>query len=181
MRKLAVFFPGIGYSNDKPLLYYTRKFLLKENWKVININYSGFPENILGDTKKILLSEDIAFEQAEICLQNDDFSDFENIIFVSKSIGTVAAAKFAFTKNLNVKHIFFTPLEQTFNFNQKNAIVFHGTSDVWIKTQKLKEICKEQNLALNLYENANHSLETGDIFVDLEILKNVMQKVQKFC
>lgn len=171
MKNLAVFFPGIGYSNDKPLLYYSRKLLLKENWQIINVNYSGFPENILGDTKKILLSEDIAFEQAEICLQNDDFSDFENIVFVSKSIGTVSAAKFAFTKNLKVKHIFFTPLEETFNFNQKNAIVFHGTSDAWIKTQKLKTLCKEQNLSLNLFENANHSLETGDIFVDLEFLK----------
>ena len=25
MKKLAVFFPGIGYTADKPLLYYSRK------------------------------------------------------------------------------------------------------------------------------------------------------------
>lgn len=182
-KNLVIFFPGIGYSNDKPLLYYTRKFLLKNDWQVINVNYSGFPENILGNEEKILLSQEIAFEQAEICLQNDDFSGYQNIAFVSKSIGTVAAAKFAFTKKLNVKHIFFTPLEQTFNFNQKNAIIFHGTSDVWIKTQKLQDLCKLQNFPLNLlnlYENANHSLETGDIFKDIDILKNVMEKTQKF-
>lgn len=179
-KNLAVFFPGIGYSNDKPLLYYTRKLLLKNDWQIINVNYSGFPEKILGDNKKILLSQEIAFEQAEICLQNDDFSEFQNIVFVSKSMGTVAAAKFAFTKKLNVKHIFFTPLEQTFDFNQKNGIAFHGTSDAWIKTQKLEDLCKMQNLPLNLYENANHSLESGDIFVDLDILKDVIKKIQKF-
>ena len=28
-KRIAVFFPGIGYTNDKPLLYYARK-LYKE-------------------------------------------------------------------------------------------------------------------------------------------------------
>ena len=26
MKKLAVFFPGIGYSVDKPLMHYSRRF-----------------------------------------------------------------------------------------------------------------------------------------------------------
>ena len=26
-QKLAVLFPGMGYTNDKPLLYYSRKML----------------------------------------------------------------------------------------------------------------------------------------------------------
>ncbi len=180
MKNLAVFFPGIGYTNDKPLLYYTRKFLQKSGFEIININYSGFPEKILGDKKKISLSEEIAFEQSEICLESDDFSAFSKIVFVSKSIGTFAAAKIASSKNLDVSHVFFTPLKETFDFNQKNAIVFHGTSDTWIKNEKLSEICGKQKIPLYLYENANHSLETGDIFADIALLKDVMKKVQNF-
>ena len=38
-KKLAVFFPGIGYHNDKPLLYYSRKLAAELGFEVIEITY----------------------------------------------------------------------------------------------------------------------------------------------
>ena len=34
-KKLACFFPGIGYTCDKPLLYYSRSLLQKMGWEVV--------------------------------------------------------------------------------------------------------------------------------------------------
>ena len=45
----------------------------------------------------------------------------------------------------------------------QNGIVFHGTKDPWIDTSLVKEKCAEKRLPLVIIENANHSLETGDV------------------
>ena len=42
-KKLAVFFPGVGYNCDKPLLYYTKK-LAKEH------GFRYDPKNLLRPT-----------------------------------------------------------------------------------------------------------------------------------
>ena len=31
-KKIAVFFPGLGYHNDKPLLYYSRKIAISNDF-----------------------------------------------------------------------------------------------------------------------------------------------------
>ena len=39
--KLAVFFPGIGYHCDKPLLYYSRKLVQEYGYeKIVTLNLS---------------------------------------------------------------------------------------------------------------------------------------------
>ena len=43
MKKIACLFPGIGYTCDKPLLYYSGKMFASLGWKVVPVPYSGFP------------------------------------------------------------------------------------------------------------------------------------------
>ena len=40
-KRIAIIFPGIGYSSERPLLYYSRKVLQKNGYEVINVNYQG--------------------------------------------------------------------------------------------------------------------------------------------
>ena len=48
--KLAVFFPGIGYHCDKPLLYYSRKLVQECGYKeTITLSYSYDGGNICGN------------------------------------------------------------------------------------------------------------------------------------
>ena len=42
-KKLAVFFPGIGYTTDKPLLYYSRKIASEQEYEIKLLPYKGFP------------------------------------------------------------------------------------------------------------------------------------------
>ena len=50
MKKLAIFFPGIGYHCDKPLLYYARKLTQECGYEEsILLSYSYDGGNIRGD------------------------------------------------------------------------------------------------------------------------------------
>ena len=53
-KKLAVFFPGIGYTNDKPLLYYSRKLAEERGYEVICMEYHDLPEKIKGNKEKMI-------------------------------------------------------------------------------------------------------------------------------
>ena len=49
MKKLAVFFPGIGYTADKPLMYFSRRIAAAHGFYILIMDYKGFPPKIMGD------------------------------------------------------------------------------------------------------------------------------------
>lgn len=50
MSKLAIYFPGIGYHCDKPLLYYSRSLARELGYQECrNISYTYEGKNIRGD------------------------------------------------------------------------------------------------------------------------------------
>ena len=93
--KLAVFFPGIGYTVDKPLLYYSRKIAAELGYEIKLLPYQGFPAKIQGDAGRMQKSFQIALSQAQEMLSETDFSAYDEILFVGKSIRTIVAAKIA--------------------------------------------------------------------------------------
>ena len=67
--KLAIFFPGIGYHCDKPLLYYSRKLADEADYKsILTLDYSLAGSNITGnirdDKKKMQQAFHLLCEQA---------------------------------------------------------------------------------------------------------------------
>lgn len=181
MKKIALIFPGIGYHTDKPLLYYSKKLAAKYGYQPIDIPYTGFPSGVKGNADKMHQCFQLALAQTEEILKDLDFTDTK-ILVLAKSIGTVVAAAYIRKMNLEADFIFYTPLEETFQFtsNQSPSPVFTGTSDPWVKTETIIEKCKENAFPITIIENANHSLETGDAMQDIEILKQVMEKSEAF-
>lgn len=178
--KLAVVFPGIGYTADKPLLYYTSRLARHYGYQIQTVSYHSLPENVKGNPKKMKQAFDIAFTQVEQLLQNIDWDSYGNILFISKSVGTVISSAYADKYNLTVKNILFTPLAETFEFPQPGSIAFHGTADPWVETNSIKSLATENEVPLFLTENANHSLETGVVQTDISILKTTLEQVEQF-
>ena len=179
-KKLAVILPGIGYTCDRPLLYYGGKLAQALGWEVRRVPYGGFPEKVRGDLEKMRQSAEMALQQTEEMLLGIDWNQYGQIIFISKSVGTVAAAAYAHAHQLSCRHILFTPVEATFSAPVEQAIAFHGTADPWVETETLKRLCREANIPLHITENANHSLETGDVPLDIRNLQAVMARVEAF-
>lgn len=184
MKRLAVFFPGIGYTLDKPLMYYSRKLAVKMGYEIITLPYSGFPPKIKGDQAKMEESYHIALKQSEAMLADIDFQTYDDILFVGKSIGTIAAAKIASESPAaeKIRLILYTPLEVTFTFDIKEAIAFTGTKDPWVGKGEysIAELCEQRGIPCYLIKGGNHSLETENVDKDLRKLRKIMKKTEKF-
>ena len=173
-------FPGIGYTADKPLLYYTIRLAKKYGYQIQTVSYGTLPDNIRGNRAKMEQAFELAMEQTEQVLQNIDWNSYGDILFISKSIGTIISSAYASRHDLTVKNILFTPLTDTFSFPLAGSIAFHGTADPWAETESVQTLAEQKDVPLFLTKGANHSLETGDVQTDLFILKTTMERVEKF-
>lgn len=179
--KLAVFFPGIGYHCDKPILYFARELAKQMGYgEVINLSYACQADNIRGNDRKMREVGEVLYGQAEWSLAEVDFTQCDEILFVSKSIGTAVAAAYAMRHQVICKNIWYTPLAQTFDFAPRDGIAFTGTADPWVKNSEIKALCAEVQIPLYEYENANHSLEVGDTMENLWILENVIMRSREY-
>ena len=180
--KLAIYFPGIGYHCDKPLLYYSRSLARELEYKEYrNISYTYEGKNIRGNQAKMQEAYEILFRQAEEELKDIDWSVYDEILFVSKSIGTVIASSYAEKYGrIGGKRVLYTPLAETFSFAPDQGIAFIGTADPWSSTEKIIQLARKKRLPLYVYDDCNHSLECGDTERNIEILRDVMEKTKEF-
>lgn len=184
MKKLAVLFPGIGYTNDKPLMYYSRRIAGEHDYEILPIAYFGFPKKVKGDRKRMEESFSIALTQAEQRLAEVDLCSYDDVLFIGKSIGTIVAAKIASESQAKekIRLVLYTPLPDTFSFPFGKAIVFTGTDDPWVGKEKspVYGICEEKGIPCTLISYANHSLESHDSFQDMKELYRIMRETERF-
>ncbi len=184
MSKLAVFFPGIGYTADRPLLYYSRRMAAGLGYEIRLVTYSGFPKNALNDSEKMTACCRIALAQARQTLSDIDWDSYEDILFVGKSIGTGVAAWIAanLPARSRIRLVLYTPLEETFTFPTDRAVVFTGTNDKWVggADSRIPALCEERGLPCLVIRDGNHSLETGDAEEDIRNLQTVMRQTRRF-
>ena len=181
-KKLAVFFPGIGYTVDKPLMHYSRRLAADAGFEVLLLPYARFPHEVRGDREKMEESYGIALSQSRKMLSSTDFSEYDTILFIGKSIGTIVAAEIASHSPVpeRIHFVLYTPLEDTFRFPLGDAIAFTGDADPWVKCGAIPERCKEKGVPCHVIPDANHSLETGSVKDDIENLEKIMKKTRKF-
>ena len=134
-----------------------------------------------GEKKKVKETFSTLYGQAEEALKEMDWYAYDEILFVSKSIGTAIASAYAGQHELKgVRHVLYTPLMETFDYHPQNAVAFIGSADPWSDVSQIQETCDEQQIPLFIYEGADHSLETEDTLVNLDIMKEVMRKTRDF-
>ena len=182
MKRLAVFFPGIGYTVDKPLLHYSRRLAEKHGFEIRLLPYGGFPKKVKGDRDRMLECGRLACRQAKEMLADLDYDSYDDIVFVSKSIGTAVAAKLAAKSSARerIRFLFYTPLEETFDFPVGRALVFTGSADPWVGKERIPALCREAGLPCVVIPDANHSLETADPMADLRNMQTIMEKTEAF-
>lgn len=181
MSKIAIIFPGIGYHTDKPLLYYGKKLAAELGYHVIEVSYSGFESGIKGDPEKMKRAFEQALNQSNKILSEYTFSITDDLLIISKSVGTVVAGAWQRQEGLRVKNIYFTPVEATFRFiNAESGIVFHGTKDPWVESDIVIKNCNRLHLPLFMTEEANHSMEKGNAITDLCNMRSIMQHCQSY-
>lgn len=171
-KAMALILPGLGYHSDKPLLYYAKKRFQKRGYEINEIVYKNLPE---WSEDNLDTLADIVTDQAKEQMRQMDAESYEEIVFISKSIGSVAACRLIGEWEKKWAHICFTPVNLTVPLLQpENTMVFSGTADPLVDTAELRRVCKSREIPLYLIEDGNHSLETGDVLRDLRQLRRMM-------
>ena len=175
MKKLVIIFPGVGYGFKHPLLYYAD--LLYED-KGYERKYMSY-QDICLDTKltleeKMVKVREFVFAQAE----GIDFKEYEEVVFLSKSIGTVEAGVLAEKVGIKVTQIFLTPIERAISYIKAGSNVVIGTRDETYSV--CKKHCETYNINALYIEDGDHSLEVNEeLYKNIDILKQVMQFVDE--
>lgn len=181
MNKHVFVFPGIGYNEDKPLLYYSRKLAEKYGYHYIRlIQYDPVFEDIKNDleARRRMISNEL--QNLENAVRILGFQPDDELLIISKSIGAAIASRYLKKCPYKFKVIYFTPIPEMFdNVLPSSGIVFHGTNDPWADNELIEKGCRDNDLPLYITEGANHSLETGNIDNDLRELHKVMAICEK--
>ena len=194
MKKICVLFPGMGYTNLKPLLYYSGKLALSKGYELHQINYMEMPPKVGRDPKMMKLAYEVALAHSTEQLSGINWQKYDQILLVGKSVGTAVMASYAQqhifaasdseSKQLEertVKMVYLTPPIETYNIVQKSVgIAFHGNSDPWADTDRIIQLSEEYSIPLHIYEGGNHSLETGNVATDIGTVRDVMSKLEDY-
>lgn len=172
--KLAVLFPGIGYHCDKPLLYYAGKACKQRGYTVLPMPYGKLTD----------MDKEAAFEKAlkasRKAMKKQMPWEGEDLLFISKSIGTVVASRLTEELDLPARHLYFTPVMETLPFLKSPSLAFSGLADPWVDPAALKAAFADKGLPLTQYPDCNHSLETGEVGRDLALQAEIFRAYRDF-
>ncbi|WP_455716453.1 hypothetical protein [Anaerosporobacter sp.] len=183
-KNLAIIFPGMGYNSNKPLLYYSKNLAENLGFETIEVDYGTLPkgdlkaafEHAMNETRKSLKEQGVT-----------DFNQYDKILFLAKSIGTAVSGTLAnklihedSSISSKLFSIYLTPVKHSLPMLCGNGIVFHGTSDTWVETQDVIDTCQDLSMSLYTTDQADHSMETGDVITDLDNMKTIMEHCKEY-
>lgn len=185
---LAVLLPGLNYSCDHPLLYYTTSILLQHSFDVVQLwaDYTATEFQSLSNQEQLRwLAEDAtALLNAGLAQRN-----YRRLLLVGKSIGTLTlGALFSNSETFLEAHaIWFTPLTQYtvvvhgMARAHKKSLYVAGSGDRSFDTGPLRSApfyASHQNLVI---EDADHSLQIpNDLPRSLDVMKQIAAAVDAY-
>jgi dienelactone hydrolase len=188
--KLAIIFPGVGYTCQMPLLYYTTSILLENGYDAIWIEYDYKNEKFESsdsDEQLRWLNFDAEASHNAATAGNK----YKKILLVGKSLGTFALSHLnETTKNIE-KTIWLTPLlgksgttglEMYGKIKKvsKNSLFIIGTEDPHYDEGKIEGL-KKRDVKFVSVIGANHSMEIeNDSFKSLKVLEQVTKEIKEF-
>lgn len=175
MKKLAVMFPGVGYTMDFPLMYYASLLYEARGYEQIHMKYNSilFDPDLTKEEKTLKAREYIWEKVKDI-----DFSAYDEVVFLSKSFGTAEAGFLAERLGIKPVQIYLTPVPRALPHIKEADTVVIGTADEVYP--ECKAYFDEHGIKPLYVEDADHSLEVeGKPFESLEILRDVMRYIER--
>ncbi|MGM8214840.1 alpha/beta hydrolase [Bacillaceae bacterium W0354] len=180
-KKLAVVLPGAGYTANAPLLHYSTGVYLHKGFDVFHVKYN-YPKDIFTN----MSDEDFAEEV--ITVINSVKNEYEEFVFITKSLGTLALAHIIETANINISHnIWLTPLIHMESVYQKmltskyKGLVIIGDEDPCYNEERYHTFTENTLLTTHLIKGTNHALEYSDDPVNsVNVLKEIVNIMNEY-
>jgi predicted alpha/beta-hydrolase family hydrolase len=170
-RKLVVLFPGKNYPCEKPSLHFAGTSAIQSGFDlmVLEYGYQAARTNLdINDLSRVI-------EDSHESVQRI-ISKYNQVIFISKSIGTIVAGEVHGKLEIPIRHLFLTPIKDTVRYiNKSNGLVVYGTKDEVFNNELVNQINIDNVRKVIEIPNANHSLETNNVEESIEILGKLIR------
>lgn len=165
-KKIVVSFPG-GRGSEIPLLYFAAKHYEDLGYEKVFVTHPTEDSS----------HEDILMN-AETVIDALNLDEYEEIVFVAKSFGTVVACMLKEKYQIPARLILFTPIEETIPYIRRDnniLLIAAGTKDRYLDASVLKAHCEKENINCNIEENVGHRMEVmNDLKKNLQIVYHVI-------
>ncbi|MNI25199.1 hypothetical protein D3C73_788400 [compost metagenome] len=142
-KALAVVFPGKNYSAERSLLDYAAKLAREYGCDILLLEY-GY-QSARAELKRDEI--DIIAEECKAAVSS--LPEYEQLLFISKSMGAVIAGRVAEELNLNQKtsHLYLTPVADSLPLlRQSRGSIIYGGSDPTFTEQHAAGLNGQKNL-----------------------------------
>ena len=186
---LAILFPGLHYTVDMPLLYYSRHLLEAIGTDILSVEYAygrraDFEALDFEGQQQWLLTDATAIYRVGAGQRS-----YRQITFIGKSIGTLNIGHLLTSEAMTAQAeaIWLTPLllNQTLRAQltqcwQRSLFVI-GTADPYYDATYLTEIQEATGNEALLLEGAHHSLNiANNVLQSIQTLEQVMRAMEIF-
>lgn len=167
--KLVVLFPGKNYSTDKPVLYYAGFSSIQSGYDLLMLEYgyqAARTDLDIDDLPRIIEESIESIRQI--------INNYNDVVFISKSLGTIIAGEVHEKLGINIRHIYLTPIQGTIRYiNNSEGIVIYGDNDEVFRKDLSKQINLNNVRKVIEIPNADHSLMVENPIESIEILKKL--------
>lgn len=176
-RMLAVVFPGRNYSAERILLDYAAKVAREYECDLLLLEY-GY-QSARTELKREEMEKVV--EECKAALAS--LPEYEELLFISKSMGTVIAGRIASETGIQQKtsHLYLTPIADAIPYiRQSRGSLIYGGSDPLFTGQHAAEIEGVREIRVYRIDDANHSLEVGTVNESVAVLMVIIHFYHEF-
>lgn len=180
-KTLMVLLPGLGYTNDMPIMFYMNETALNRRYDVLQINYDyrSVPRETSAEEWSARMLADVR-PTIDAALANGNYT---NIILAGKSIGTrVMATLLAHGFDKATAYIWLTPLfvsepVRKAAMEHLPSLAMFGDADFAVKDAPLADIAKA-GVELVIQPGGDHSMMVpGNIPESINDLARAMHEL----
>lgn len=165
LKTIKIICPGIKYDINKPLLK-TLNDSIRGDFIYLDYSFAYVQ-------KEDDFNVEVAYDFALSKLKELDLNQYNEIIFIGKSIGTYIAGRLINELHLiRAKFICLTPLNITLKYLRQTDYIVYGTCDKYLDEEG-RNFLKFKFVNLSIIDNANHRLEVNDNEKNIKILNQI--------
>lgn len=157
MKKLCIVFPGRKYSTDRSLLYYPSKFIESHDYEMIYLHYDLPKES---NEEPLIDSINRGREYInEHVKKIVNISDYDKVIFLSKSIGTLLSGELKefYSDSDKIYQMFLTPIDDSLKYIDNRDLIICGENDSYLQNSREKLAMFPHSY---IFPSLTHSLES---------------------
>lgn len=174
--KLVVLFPGKNFPCDKPILHFAGTSALQSGFDLMILEYGYQAARTDLDVNELQRVIEDSHESVQRII-----SKYKQVVFISKSIGTIVAGEVHGKLEIPIQHLFLTPIKDTIYYiNKFNGLVVYGTKDEVFSKEHANQINIDNVREVIEIPNANHALETHNVEESIEILSKLVRIYMEF-